>query len=474
MSVVPDRVLGSLIQRVPVTETRGDLAVHVHRVDYDSRRAVAGTLFACLPGAQTDGHDYAPEAVGRGASSLLVERFLELPVPQVMVPDARAALGPIAAGLWGDPSEHLTMIGVTGTNGKTTVVHIVAAILESARRPTAVIGTLTGARTTPEAPDLQEQLASLLESGVGSVAMEVSSHALELHRVDGTRFTVAAFTNLSQDHLDFHGDLETYFAAKARLFSPAFCDLAVVNADDAWGKRLIEHVGVPVVAVHPAALERVELRRGSTTFEWRGLDVHVPLAGRFNVANAVMAAEVAYACGLTISEIVAGLAQVPPVPGRFEEVDEGQPFSVIVDYAHTPDGLERALEAAREITTGRIIAVVGCGGDRDRGKRAPMGAVATRLADEVIVTDDNPRHEDPAVIRREVLRGAAEWGPATEIADRRAAIAAALLSAREHDAVLIAGKGHETTQMIADEIVPFDDREVARSLLHSQMHGDAT
>jgi UDP-N-acetylmuramoyl-L-alanyl-D-glutamate--2,6-diaminopimelate ligase len=445
-------------------------AVVVDRVDHDSRAVEPGSLFACLRGATTDGHDHAPEAVRRGAVALLCERPLGLGVPEVRVADARIALGPVAARAAGDPSHHLTVVGVTGTNGKTTTTHLVRAIFDAAGRPCTVIGTLSGARTTPEATDLQRTLASELAAGAEAAAIEISSHALELHRIDGTRVAVAGFTNLSQDHLDFHGDLESYFQAKARLFTPGIAAAAVINVDDEHGARLAATTEVPVVAVHLDDLPDLRLEASRTRFTWRGHEVDLPLAGRFNAANAVLAAELAAVCGIDEATIVGGLAGAAPIPGRFEVVGTAGPV-VVVDYAHTPDGLERALATAREVTSGRVLVVFGCGGDRDRGKRPLMGEVASRLADEAIVTDDNPRHEDPDVIVAEILGGVPAGVPVRVERDRRAAIADAIGAAREHDVVLIAGKGHETTQVVGDEVRPFDDVAVARAVLAASSGG---
>jgi UDP-N-acetylmuramoyl-L-alanyl-D-glutamate--2,6-diaminopimelate ligase len=470
----------ALAERLPPVAIGGSAAdtpeVEVQRVELDSRAVTPGTLFACVRGAIADGHDHAGDAVSQGAVALLVDHQLDLPVPQLVVPDTRAAIGPLSAAFWGDPSQHLTVLGITGTNGKTTVVHALEDLLESQGRRAASIGTLTGARTTPEAPALQAQLATLRSAGHHMVAVEVSSHALELHRVDGTFFAVAAFTNLSQDHLDFHPTMEAYFEAKARLFTPDRCGHAVVNADDTWGSHLLARlraVGVPSTPVHPDGLGGVEVTLEHVAFTWRGRRVEVGLGGRYNVANALVVAEVARAAGLDLDEVVAGLRAVQPVPGRLEPVRGGQPFTVLVDYAHTPDGLERALDAVRELTAGRVIVVLGCGGDRDATKRPRMGAVAGRHADDIVVTDDNPRSEDPAAIRQAVLAGVPSATRVREIADRREAIADALAGAREHDVVLIAGKGHESTQTIGDRVIAFDDREVARQLLRARFGGGA-
>jgi UDP-N-acetylmuramoyl-L-alanyl-D-glutamate--2,6-diaminopimelate ligase len=432
----------------------------------------AGALFCCVRGERVDGHDFAAAAVASGAVALLCERELPLAVPQIMVADVRVALGPIASAFWGDPSRHLDVIGVTGTNGKTTTTHLLRSIFEVAGRPSAVIGTLTGARTTPEAPELQAQLASFRADGIVAVAMEVSSHALVLHRVDGTAFSVGVFTNLSRDHLDFHETMDDYFAAKVQLFTPDRCALAVVNVDDEWGRRLVDLLTIPWL---PYALELVDdvvIDVRSSRCRWEDVQLVVPLGGRFNLSNALAAAVAAQAAGIDVDAIAAGIAAAGPVPGRFEPVDAGQPFQVIVDYAHTPDGLAEVLHAAREVSgSGRVHVVFGCGGDRDRSKRGPMGEVASRLADRVIVTSDNPRSEDPGAIIDAIMSGIPD--PSARVADRslivepdrRAAIAAAIAGAAPGDVVVIAGKGHETTQTTGHVVVPFDDRAVARELL---------
>jgi UDP-N-acetylmuramoyl-L-alanyl-D-glutamate--2,6-diaminopimelate ligase len=448
--------------------------VDVSAVHHDSRRVVPGSLFACLPGDTTDGPRSASDAVERGAVALLCERPLALDVAQLVVRDARAALGPVAARFHGDPSHHLAVVGVTGTNGKTTTTHLLKAICEAAGRSCGVIGTLTGSRTTPEATDLQALLSEMRARGAQVVAMEVSSHALTLHRVDGTHFRAVGFTNLSQDHLDFHGDLESYFAAKARLFTPELAERGVVDADDAWGARLAAAAPIPIEVIHPARVHDLELTLDGARFQWRGRPVELRLPGRFNVANALVAGHLALALGVDEDDVVRGLASAAPVPGRFEVVDRGQPFAVVVDYAHTPEGLERALGAAREVVAGRVIVVFGCGGDRDRAKRPLMGAAAQQGADVVFVTSDNPRTEAPGDIVRDILEGVDRSDPDLHVVeDRRAAIADALSTAREHDIVVIAGKGHESVQVVGTREHPFDDRQVAAELLGSARFGGA-
>jgi UDP-N-acetylmuramoyl-L-alanyl-D-glutamate--2,6-diaminopimelate ligase len=445
--------------------TVGDLDVDVRAITHDSRQVVDGTLFCCVPGAAFDGHDFAAGAIEAGATALLVERRLPVDVPQLVVPSVRRAMGPLAAALFHAPSDHLDVIGVTGTNGKTTVVHLIGAIAEAAGVPCGVIGTLTGARTTPEAPELQAQLAGIRSSGGDLVAMEVSSHALDLHRVDGTRFRVAVFTNLSQDHLDHHQTMEAYFAAKARLFGPDLCDLAVINLDVPHGRLLADTAAVPFVGYSLDDVEDLRVTADGSWFRWRERDVHVPLPGRFNVANALAAATAAEAVGLPLDAIVDGLAAADRVDGRFERIDQGQPFLAAVDYAHTPDGLRQLLGAARELTSGRVILVFGAGGDRDPGKRPQMGEAAGELADLVLLTTDNPRGEDPAAIISAVQRGIDDSTDLRIEPDRAAAIALAVAEAGPGDVVLVAGKGHETVQVIGDVSTPFDDRSVLRDAL---------
>jgi UDP-N-acetylmuramoyl-L-alanyl-D-glutamate--2,6-diaminopimelate ligase len=447
-----------------------DLAAVVH----DSRAVADGALFCCVRGSKVDGHELAPAAVEAGAAALLVDHGLPLDVPQLVVADVRAALGPVAAAFWDHPSRHLTVLGVTGTAGKTTLTHLLAAILTADGRRCGVVGTLSGARTTPEAPELQALLADHRRRGDDAVAMEVSSHGLELHRVDATRFAVAVFTNLSQEHLDFHGTMDAYFAAKARLFTPAFTDRAVICVDDPWGRRLLADVEARGdVDVHPYGIDDardVRLMPAGASFTWRGHEVRLPLAGRFNVANAVGAATAAAVLGLAPAVIARGLSSAAPVPGRFEVVDvSSRPITVVVDYSHKPDALEQALVAARELVTGEgeLTVVFGAGGDRDTAKRPMMGDVAVRLADHVVLTSDNPRSEDPAAILAEIAAGIpARAAPRVRTEpDRRRAIALAVGAARPGGVVVIAGKGHETTQTVGDTILPFDDRVVAREAL---------
>lgn len=441
--------------------------VDLTRAVHDSRLAVPGTLFCCVVGTLHDGHDHATDAVASGATAILCERPLGLGVAEIIVPSVREAMGPAASELASRPSDHLNLIGVTGTNGKTTVVQLLAAILPD----TGVIGTLTGTRTTPEAPELQGLLTDMAAAGRRQVAMEVSSHALDLHRVDGTHFRVAVFTNLSQDHLDHHGDMARYFEAKARLFRPELAERAVVNLDDPHGRLLRDAALVPTVGYSLDDVTDLQLRSDGSSFRWRETDITVHLPGRFNVSNAIAAATTAAELGIDVATIAAGLASLTGVPGRFERIDAGQGFLAAVDYAHTPDGLEQLLGAGRELAgNGRVILVFGAGGHRDASKRPFMGEAAARLADVVVVTSDNPRDEDPAAIISQVQAGIEDLTTDVRIEpDRADAIAIAIAEAHPGDVLLVAGKGHETGQTVGDVTTPFDDRVVLRDLLNKQV-----
>jgi UDP-N-acetylmuramoyl-L-alanyl-D-glutamate--2,6-diaminopimelate ligase len=476
--------LRTLIDAVGPRRVVGAAAdVEVAAVTYSTAQVVPGALHACIPGFRADGHDFAGEAVARGAVALVVERELDIAVAQLVVGSAREAMALAADAFYGHPSRALAVVGVTGTNGKTTTAFLLHAILDAARLVPGLLGTVESriggrrlpvVRTTPESVDLQATFRRMLDAGDRSCAMEVSSHALALARVDGVRFAAAAFTNLTQDHLDFHADMEDYYAAKRRLFVADPPPPAAINADDAYGRRLLGEARGRVVryAVHDEEAEvrpsRLELSDGGRialiAATPRGpLPLDVRLRGRFNVENVLCAVAVGELLGLSHRAVAAGVASVAGVPGRFEPVEAGQPFTVIVDYAHTPDSLENVLRAARDIAGGRVVCVFGCGGDRDRGKRPLMGAVARRLADHALVTSDNPRGEDPDAIIAEITAGVAmDVEP-----DRRAAIERAIAEARPGDVVVIAGKGHEVGQEIAGRVIPFDDREVAREALQA-------
>jgi UDP-N-acetylmuramoyl-L-alanyl-D-glutamate--2,6-diaminopimelate ligase len=448
----------------------GDDGVSMASVDFDSRAVGPGSLFCCLRGAQSDGHVFAASARDAGAAALLVDHRVDVDLPQIVVPDTRLAMGRLAASFFGHPSRALTMIGVTGTNGKTTTISLIASILAAAGRPTGMIGTLTGVHTTPESPELQARLADFVEQGVTSVVIEVSSHALELQRVVGCHFDIAVFTNLGRDHLDLHGTPERYFAAKARLFQPDLADAAVINVDDPHGRLLIDIGSIPTEAYGLGDIEHVIVTATNHSYTWRSQAIDVPIGGEFNVLNSLAAATTCAHLGIDTQTIATGLDSAAPVPGRFEAVTVGQPFAVIVDYAHTPDGLEQAIGAARHAAGSALVHVVfGCGGDRDRDKRPLMGAVASRLADHVVITSDNPRSEDPLDIINATMQGVPPdyRGRVVMEPDRRRAIEIAIRRARSGDVVLIAGKGHEQTQTIGDEVLEFDDRSVAREILQA-------
>jgi UDP-N-acetylmuramoyl-L-alanyl-D-glutamate--2,6-diaminopimelate ligase len=445
--------------------------VDVTSVTRDSRAVERGSLFCCIPGTRVDGHAFAADAMAAGAVALLVERELRLeaPVTQVVVDDVRRAMGSVAAAFHGHPSRRIDVVGITGTNGKTTTAWLLRAVFEAAGRTTDMIGTLTsrpgGPPTTPDGIELQAELAAMRDRGVTAVAMEVSSHALAQSRVEGTEFAVGVFTNLSRDHLDYHENMEDYFAAKALLFEPGRSRRAVVNVDDPRGRLLLDAARIPTRGF---SLDDVTgLRVGATSSgEWRGHHLEVPLAGAFNVSNALAAGTAALELGIDEETIVRGIASAPPVPGRFELVDAGQPFLVAVDYAHTPDGIERLLESARRLVDdGQVTIVFGAGGEKDTGKRRLMGEVASRLADVVVLTSDNPRREDPTAIIDAIRAGMGGRAYVIIEPDRRAAIELALGRAAAGDIVLVAGKGHETTQTIGTQEVPFDDRLVVKDLL---------
>ncbi|HSH22550.1 MAG TPA: UDP-N-acetylmuramoyl-L-alanyl-D-glutamate--2,6-diaminopimelate ligase [Acidimicrobiales bacterium] len=463
--------LDQVIAGLDAEQVVGDRATEVTSVVHDSRRVEPGALFCCLRGLHTDGHHHASEAVSRGAVAVLAERRLDLDVAQVLVADARAEMAVAAAAFWGYPSRRLEVVGVTGTNGKTTTAWLLRSILEASGRPTGLIGTLGGPRTTPEATDLQATLAALAEEGKSAVAMEVSSHALALCRVEATWFSMAVFTNLSREHLDFHESMEDYFAVKARLFEARRTAAAVVNLDDPHGRLLAETAEVPTTGFSLADVADIEIGLDACAGTWRGRRLRVPLGGEANLSNALAAATASADLGVDVDAIVEGVAGTPPVPGRYERVDAGQPFTVVVDYAHTPVALEQLLVAARRGATGdggapgRVTVVFGSGGDRDRTKRPLMGRVAASLADLVVVTSDNPRSEEPRAIIEEVIKGASGPGEVRVEPDRAAAIGMALRQARPGDVVVVAGKGHETSQVVGTRSLHFDDREVVRAEL---------
>jgi len=481
LGLPPARPLADLVVSIPRHEVQGDRSVNVVDVVYRSQDAVPGCLFFCVPGSGRDGHDFASEAVARGAIVLMVERWLPLDVVQVRVSSVREAMGPVSAAFFGRPGDRLAIVGVTGTNGKTTTTYLLESVFARSGRVPGLIGT-TGLRidgepvpfprTTPEAPDLHRLLARMADAGVEAVAMEVSSHGLHQHRIDGIRFQCSVFTNLSQDHLDYHASMEEYFEAKARLFTPELSERAVVNLDSPEGRRLLR-ADLPTVTFGqgPGADVRatdVRATRSGISFRVGDLEIRSFLRGGFNVENCLAALATARTLGIPDDGTAQGIADVRGVPGRVEMVEEGQDFLVVVDYAHTPDGVENVLRAARLLAAGRLIVVLGCGGDRDRAKRPLMGRAATSLADLSVITSDNPRSEDPLAIIAEIEPGAKDGGGRYVIEpERRAAIKLAVSKAGEGDVVVIAGKGHETGQEFADRTVPFDDRIVAAEELRA-------
>ena len=473
--------LDALVQALAPAEVLGARESDIADLAYDTRRVTRGSLFFCVRGERVDGHDLAGEAVERGAAALVVERTLDVAVPQLVVADSRSAMAVAADIFFGEPTRALEVAGVTGTNGKTTTVFVLRSIFEAAGRHTGLVGTVDwivgGARrdapfTTPEAIDLQRLFAEMRDAGDRSVALEASSHGAALHRLDRVRFDALAFTNLTQDHLDLHGTMEEYFFAKRGLFVSAQPPPAAVNVGDPWGRRLADELTrvhrAPLVTfglddsaeVRPVGLE---LTPEGSRFGAGGIALETRLRGLFNVENVLAAVAVALLLDVNDEAVARGVAEAGEVPGRFEPVDEGQPFSVLVDYAHTPDSLRTVLRSARALTQGQLIVVFGAGGDRDRGKRPLMGKTAVELADVAIVTSDNPRSEDPLAIIQDVLQGA---GLDVEIdPDRRSAIHRAIALAGAGDVVVIAGRGHEKGQEIGGVVHPFDDRAVAREAL---------
>jgi UDP-N-acetylmuramoyl-L-alanyl-D-glutamate--2,6-diaminopimelate ligase len=456
----------------------------------DSRKVKPGWAFVAIPGSRVDGHSYIAQAIAQGASVLVVDRALDLTAARSLtclgVPDTRQALAHLAAAFYGHPSSHLRLIGVTGTNGKTTSAYLLEAVLQDHGLRPGVIGTVTyryvgherpADQTTPAAEDIQRMLREMVDAGVSHCVMEVSSHALAQHRVGGCQFAAALFTNLTQDHLDYHADMSAYYAAKARLFTAFQPGVAVLNCDDPAGQRLLRETHAPVITYgfsprSEVGVEHLEMDVSGINLTARvdrqHVTLHSRLIGRHNIYNILGALATAKGLGLDIERTVRGIARLPLVPGRFERVDAGQPFSVLVDYAHTDDALRNVLQAARGIATGRIIVVFGAGGDRDRGKRPRMGQVAAQYADIAVITSDNPRTEAPMAIIRAIEAGYREIGQASQyyvIEDRARAIHAAMRLAGAGDVVVIAGKGHETYQIIGDTRFTFDDRQVAAQAL---------
>lgn len=492
--------LRELIDGLSYRLLQGELGQEIAAIEYDSRRVGPQGLFVCIRGAHQDGHAFIPDAARRGAGAFLVERELRpagaVPVPGTIlqVEETRRALAHVAARFYDYPARELRVIGATGTNGKTTVTYLAEAVLESGGYRTGLIGTVEyrcggicreAERTTPEASDLQALLRWMRERGAHAVAMEVSSHALALHRVAGCAFDVAVFTNLTQDHLDFHRTMEAYFDAKAHLFTllKEKGGAAVINLDDPAGKRLRDMIEGPVVTY--GLTPEADVTAAAATYDTHGVRAFVrtpwgtgelssPLLGRHNLYNLLAALGIGGALGIPVGPALEGLAAMRRIPGRLEPVENGQPFKVVVDYAHTPDALESVLRALREFCPGRLIVVFGCGGDRDRTKRPLMGEAGARGADRVYLTSDNPRSESPDAILAEIAAGVRKVPGGAERTvvrvDRREAMTVALQDARPGDLVLIAGKGHERVQIIGQQRIPFDDREVAREVLRELGH----
>jgi len=491
--------LSKLINGIELVSSMGELDISISGVTDDSREVKDGYVFVCMPAVyesqnarwvySTDGDDYIPDAIARGASVIVSQNSVQ-PAPDgitfVQVRNARRALAKIAAEFYGNPSQKLMVVGVTGTNGKTSTCYLTRSVLAAGGIETAVLGTITrriggmdipAGMTTPEAHRLQKMLRDALEEGLDGVVMEASSHALELERIAGTEFDVAVFTNLTQDHLDFHKDMSGYLAAKTKLFSDLMKErsFAIINLDDPAGEHIIRHTNAEVItySIHDKAdLQILDYRSSVEGLTFRvsirgdqELEVKVQLLGEYNLYNALAAMGVGISRGLDLGMIKAGLESLDLVPGRFERVNCGQDYTVVVDYAHTPDALERVLNAARKIAQGRLITVFGCGGDRDKSKRPLMGRIATNLSDHSIITSDNPRSEDPLEIIYQIRDGIdSTWAEGHRyelIPDRRSAIQKAIAAAQKGDVVVIAGKGHENYQILKGGRVHFDDREVA-------------
>lgn len=489
--------LDELIAVIKDKVITGKLDLSIKGISYDSRKVKPGFLFVCVSGYKTDGHQFVDSALANGAVAIVAERQLAVPagVTLIVVPNTRPALALLSAAFFGFPALEMTMIGVTGTNGKTTTTHLIATILENQKYQVGLIGTIKnkiGARelpvtnTTPESLELQGLFKDMVNSGMSYAVMEVSSHALYLDRIVGTEFDIAVFTNITQDHLDFHKTMDEYLAAKSKLFIDLGRDAvkkhpkyAIINVDDPNSHLLIKQTGAKVITYGvknkaDIMAQNINIGPGGVSFEvisaWGNIKLKLKMTGMFTVYNTLAAIAVAFVEGIAGAEIKESLEKVMGVAGRFELVDEGQDFSVVVDYAHTPDSLENVLKTAREFVQGRLITVFGCGGDRDKTKRPIMGEVSAKYSDYSILTSDNPRTEDPLKIMKQVEIGLAarvSQDKYTVLADRREAIKKAISMAAKGDIVMIAGKGHETYQIIGDKVLPFDDREEASQVLRN-------
>jgi len=447
--------------------------VVISGITQDSREVHPGDLYCCIKGDSFDGHAFAGDAIAGGAVALLVENNLEnIPegVAVIKVHSVREVVGAIASKAFGEPSTKLTVVGITGTNGKTSTAAMLSTILVHAGFTVNTVGTLTGERTTPEAIDLHALFHQNVKDGVTHVVMEVSSHALALHRVTGMTFDIAVLTNVGRDHLDFHGTEEAYFAAKAKLFNPRQSRRGVINIDDARGRLLLDVQPIEMVTFSLGDITEITVEFDHVSFLWRNEVVDVPLGGIFTVMNALAALTAAYEMGLDAQVVAKGLKDMTPITGRFESVDNDMGIGVIVDYAHTPEGLSVLLETTRGLTQGRVVVVFGCGGNRDQGKRPLMGRIAAELADVVVITSDNPRNENPDVIIEQIMSGIASDSPGQVFCevDRNAAITSAISMAKHGDIVVLAGKGHEMTQEVNGVLYPFSDMEKAQDALRGR------
>ena len=445
--------------------------IDITGLNFDSRKVVAGDLYFCITGHVHDGHEYAQKALEAGAVALVVERELEIPLTQILVEDTREAMAYISCAFFGFPSKEIKIIGVTGTNGKTTTTQLINQILKTSGLTSESIGTLDGPLTTPEAPNLQSKFRTLANAGVKSIVMEVSSHALSQHRTTGTQFDIGVFTNLSHDHLDYHADIEEYFETKSSLFTPNFCKSAVINTDDPYGLRLADLIDIETVEVSPQNAEVIDERFDGTTLLWNGRKIELQVSGRFNIDNALLAASTCQLFGIEDDGIINGLEAAKPVPGRFEvlEGSEKNP-TIIVDYSHTPAGIENVLKAVQRIDSkARTSIVFGCGGNRDSSKRPKMAHIAETFADQVIITSDNPRNEDPEKIIKQAMTGFKNPEAVIIEVDRKSAIIRAITSSQSGEVVVIAGKGDETTQEILGKLEPFNDRVIALNVLQGDI-----
>lgn len=481
--------LEKVLHNIPYECIQGKCDIEIDAIIYDSRIKTQKGLFICIEGYTVDGHQYIQSAIDNGAVAIIVQKEINIEIPphiaMVKVDDTRATMAVIGSNFYNHPSKDMNLIGITGTNGKTTTSYLIAWILESISKKIGVIGTIENRignkiikaeRTTPESLDLQRLLNMMKEDEVSHVVMEVSSHALELERVKGVNYKVGVFTNLSLDHLDFHKTIENYAKAKAKLFN--MCEEGIINIDDPYAKVMIEaancHIytyGIDSNADFKG--ENIQISSRGVNFDLvvrdRVLPVFMPIPGKFSVYNALAAIATTYAMGLSIESIIQSLADVPGVPGRVQSISSTKGFSIIIDYAHTPDGLENILQTVKEFVKGDIITVFGCGGDRDQTKRPIMGKIAGEYSDYTIITSDNPRTEDPQTILDHIENGIKEHKEKYEkVIDRKEAIQKAIQRAKKDDVIIIAGKGHENYQILKDRIIHFDDVEVAKDYLQEE------